>query len=304
MPGTGLPMPAYLVLVTASVAVFLLWNGLLWRAPREASHVARFVISYAAVVPLAALLLLALHRFTWSRLITATGSAWAIKLVVTAVLYQAFARGTATHLEAAAPPAPPRSSASAELSMGYRPTPAFEAGGLRGVVSNAGAQVGGAVVFLDAPAPGRPAPPRATIDLEIRGSRYAQALYVARDGDDVRVVNRDSVLHTVHFHGPGSPPPNVPVPPSGEPRALELPYPGVYQIRCDMHPDETAWMVITDHPYVTRTTAAGAFTLEGVPVGEARVVAVHADALGIHRAERRVTVRAGLDAEATITFDP
>ena len=53
IPGSGLPAPALLTLLAASVGLFLVYNGLLWRAPREASHVARFAVSYLVVIPLA-----------------------------------------------------------------------------------------------------------------------------------------------------------------------------------------------------------------------------------------------------------
>ena len=107
VPGTGLPAAPYALIVVISVALFMVWGGLLWRAPREASHVWRFAVSYLVVIPLAAVALLAVRRLTWAHVTAATGSIWAIKLLVTATLYMFLARGTNTRLEAA-----PVSSAS------------------------------------------------------------------------------------------------------------------------------------------------------------------------------------------------
>src|SRR5262245_25191891 len=122
IPGTGLPSAALGSILLASVALFVMWNGLLWRAPREASHVGRFV-----VVPLSAALLVVLRRLSWARLVTTTGTVWALKLLITAVLYQALARGTATHL-VAAPPPPSALFAGAARGADRRLAPAVEAG--------------------------------------------------------------------------------------------------------------------------------------------------------------------------------
>ncbi len=156
IPGSGLPAAALIVLLSASIGLFMVWNGLLWKAPREASHLARFTVSYLAVIPLGAGLLWALRRFSWMHLVTTTCAVWAIKLVVTAALYQAFARGTATELLAVAPPATPTVAAP---RTDYRAAASFAASAITGHVRLRGVALGGAVVLLDGPLPGRAAPP-------------------------------------------------------------------------------------------------------------------------------------------------
>jgi plastocyanin len=302
IPGSGLPAAAFLSLLAASIGLFLAWNGLLWRAPREASHVARFAVSYLAVVPLGAILLLGLRRFSWEHLITSTGAVWAIKMVVTAALYQAFARGTATQLQAVAPP-PSAFSTSAQLRADYGAATSFTFGDVRGRVRRGGAGLAGAVVFLDAPAPGRAAPATRRVDLVIDGSRYAEPLYLVHADDEVRLLNHDGVLHTAHFSGAGQVPSNRPMPPSAAPHLVSLAEPGVYHVHCDNHPGEATWIVAVDHPYATRTGADGAFSLEGVPAGEARVVVIAADGAVARRAVAAAVVRASEITELTLDLD-
>lgn len=267
VPGTGLSIPAYAALVTFSVALFLFVGGALWSAPREASPIPRFAVSYLAVLPAGALLLLAARRFSWSHLTATTGSVWALKMVITVVLYQAFARGTATELVAIAPPHP---SGVALRGTECRPAPGqFAAGALHGRVVLSGQGVAGAIVYLDAPGPGKPVPAAATVDLVVQGARYEKPLYLLRGEDHVRFIRRDSSLHTLHLHGAGRLPANRPLPPSSEPPTLELPDPGLYQVRCDNHSGEGALIVVADHPYVTITGESGSPCARPWPTGSA-----------------------------------
>lgn len=298
IPGSGLPIVPYLFVLFSSIGLFLVWNGLLWNAPREASHVERFAVSYLAVIPIAAALLLAFRRLGWTHLITTTGSVWAIKMVVTAVLYEAVARGTATNLHAIAPPRPQIVQAR---GAEYRPAAsAFASGVIQGRVLRAGQPVSGALVFLDEPAPGLAVPAAEPLRMEIRGSAYERSLYVAHSDDEAQLWNHDAVLHTAHFYSKGNIPKNRPTPPSVIAQPFELPEPGLYHVRCDNHPGEATWLLVVDHPYLTHSAADGSFTLAQVAAGPVRVVAVEVDEQGAYRAEGRATVRVGASSELTL----
>ncbi|WP_339731190.1 hypothetical protein [uncultured Gimesia sp.] len=41
-----------------------------------------------------------------------------------------------------------------------------------------------------------------------------------------------------------------------------------FQIKCDMHPWETAYLMVLAHPYFTSTDETGAFTIKNLPVGD------------------------------------
>jgi hypothetical protein len=300
IPGSGLPAPAFIVVLGASIGLFLVYNGPLWNAPREASHVARFVFSYLAVIPLAAALLAVVRRFTWAHLVTSTFAVWAIKMVITAGLYEAFARGTATRLQGVAPPATAMMGTSVPSRAEYHAAgAAFAAGTIRGYVRRRGEGVPGAVVFLDTPRAGGAAPPHETIDLVVASSRYAEPLRLLHVDDDVRLVSGDGVLHTAHFTGTARLPPTRALVPGAEPPVVIFSEPGVFHVRCDNHEGEHAWLVVVDHPYATRSAEAGAFALDGVSAGEARVVAV---AVTAGRA-RRLDVGVTVPAAGTVDLD-
>lgn len=281
-----------------SVTLFLFVGGALWKAPREASHVARFAISYLAVIPAGALLLLALRRLSWSHWIATVGSVWAIKMFITVALYQAFARGTATELQSIAPRPP---GATPAHSADYQPAPGhFPQGSIHGRVRQGTLGVAGAIVYLDAPGPGKDAAAPAHVELVVQGSRYDAPLYLVHTDDRVLIQNRDAVLHTLHFHGAGRIPANRPLPPSAAAQVIELPDPGLVQLRCDNHPGESAWMVVADHPYVTVSGGEGEFALDGVPPGPVHVIAVTAGPTGARRAEVRATVTEGATLEISL----
>lgn len=265
---------SYVLLIALSVALFLFWDGPLWTAKREASHVARFVVSYLAVIPLAVGLLALARRLTFSHLIAASGSAWGIKLVVTSALYFTVARGTAMIPTAVAPPvSSPRPTAAAAE---YHPAKAdFARGAVKGSVVRGAAAASGAVVMIDKPLPGVALSADAEpLRLSVSDSRYGMRAYLGRSDQALEIENKDSVLHTFHLYDGGRAVLNVPVPAGGKPHALAALETGIYEARCDTHVAERAAVVIVDHPYAVRADDGGRFFLADVPVGPLTLVIV------------------------------
>lgn len=280
--GSGLPLPLYAAVVIFSVTLFLVWGGLLWDAPRNVSHVGRFFVSYAAVIPVAALLLLALRRFSWPHLITTTGTSWAIKLVVTSALYFWLARGTATDFQAAAhvPPAPAAASAPYEGQAG-----AFAGGAVYGKLALAPGER--AVVRVEHPAAGRGVPASRELSVRLEGGRYAEPLYLVGVEDVVTVESTDPVLHTAHVYLDGRSVGNTPLP-AGAAQRLRLEEAGLYEVRCDTHPGERTFLVVVDHPYAVMVDAEGQFRLDQIPAGTVGLDAVRVTASGARRARAQL----------------
>jgi hypothetical protein len=77
----------------------------------------------------------------------------------------------------------------------------------------------------------------------------------------------------------------------------------VLRVRCDNHAGEGTWLVVVDHPYVTRAAADGSYAIEGVPAGEVRLHAVAVSGLSAREAITRTVLRAAEAREVDIEFD-
>ena len=113
------------------------------------------------------------------------------------------------------------------------------------------------------------------------------------------IINRDATLHTVRFAIGGRAHSSQPLPASPTPRALVLPAPGLYRLSCANHGSESAWLLVLDHPYVTRTDETGLFALKDVPLGELNATAIAAFEEGLLRGSIRTAVG---QAGSTITI--
>lgn len=274
IPGTGLPGWVFALLVVISTGLFLVWDGLLWQTKPHASHIGRFAVSYLAVIPLAAAALSLLKRFSWERVITTTGTAWAVKLVITALLYEAFARGTAVHVDAAKP-APTPASISTPERIEYKAAPiGFASGEVRGTVRMRDKGAEGTIVLIEEPPPGAPLNPGRRVELTIERMQLAQRVWLLHTNDEIQLRNGDAVLHTAHVYLQNKAIANEPLPPQSGAHTLRPLEPGIYTLKCANHSNESATLVVADHPYAARTDKDGSFVIPGVPAGHLKLKAV------------------------------
>lgn len=303
--GSGLSAPLYGGVLLLSVALFVWFGGPLWTA--HGSHGMRFVVSYGAVLPLAALALALTRSFTLTRLTTAVGTIWAIKLLITAPLYYALAPGGAledigaipTRHASVAPP--PTSSASAP---GYVAASAeVPSGAIRGQVTRGGEGVPSVIVSLDAPESGRPLGEGREVLVKLTEAGFDAASYLVTTADSLRLHNGGGRLHTARVRSAGHTRLNAPVPPGATTSPLTFDVPGQLDITCETHPAERATLVVVDHPYAVITGADGTFELSHVTAGSA-VVSVIAVANGsVSRVEATTNVRAGESVELVLALD-
>jgi len=300
--GSGMSMAAYGLLLLSSVALFVLWGGPLWRVTHTDSNVMRFVVSYSSVIPLAAIILLAVKRFSWTHLLTAVGTVWAFKLLLTAPLYYALAPGGALEDIGAIAPKRGVPTASATTDAAKAPTGyvaadgAFDSGSIRGKVTQAGAPAVGAVVYLEDPVPGLPVGASETKTLVMTDEGYDRRLYFARTIDHLVIRNDAAAMNNAHVRGPKASLLNAPVPPGTTTQPLALEDPNLYTVQSDTAPNLRAALLVIDHPYATRVDDAGSFTLDKVPAAETRIVALWVDGEGmVQRAERSAKVTSGAE---------
>ena len=156
-----------------------------------------------------------------------------------------------------------------------------------------GTRVDGAVVWLTDIRSGKPFPLEQRFELTNDRCTLDPYVQVISTNATLNVTNDDRTLHTNRFINVGTgqivgvAPFNddgevVPVDKFKEPAEIE--------VVCEEHPWTHAWIAVLDHPYYAQTSAAGTFSIEGIPPGRYVVRAWH-PSLGF--ADDSVTVPAG-----------
>jgi hypothetical protein len=167
-----------------------------------------------------------------------------------------------------------------------------------------GTRVGGAVVWLTDIRTGKALPIERRFELTNDACTLDPYVQAITTNATLNVSNDDRTLHTNRFINVGTgqivgvAPFNddgevVPVDKFNEPAEIE--------VVCEQHPWTHAWIAVLDHPYFAQTTAAGTFSIDGIPAGRYRVRAWH-PALGF--ADDSVTVTAGQQTSVAFRIRP
>ena len=167
-----------------------------------------------------------------------------------------------------------------------------------------GTRVGGAVVWLTDIRTGKAFPIERRFELTNDACTLDPYVQAIPTSATLNVSNDDRTLHTNRFINVGTgqivglAPFNddgevVPVDKFVESAEIE--------VVCEQHPWTHAWIAVLDHPYFTQTTAAGTFSIDGIPAGRYRVRAWH-PALGF--ADDSVTVTAGQQTSVAFRIRP
>jgi hypothetical protein len=167
-----------------------------------------------------------------------------------------------------------------------------------------GTRVGGAVVWLTDIRSGKALPIERRFELTNDACTLDPYVQAISTSGTLNVSNDDRTLHTNRFINVGTgqivgvAPFNddgevVPVDKFREPAEIE--------VVCDQHPWTHAWIAVLDHPYFAQTTAAGTFSIDGIPAGRYHVRAWH-PALGF--ADDSVTVTAGQQTSVAFRIRP
>ena len=133
--------------------------------------------------------------------------------------------------------------------------------------------------------------------LDQKSCVYRPAIVATRAGQSVKVRNSDPVLHNVRGMSPGDRVPlfNVMMPIENLTIEKKLPgQPGVVELQCDVHPWMHAWVATFAHQLFALTDDAGAFRINGVPVGKHPLKFWHP-----RMGERRIEIEVKADARTT-----
>ena len=106
-----------------------------------------------------------------------------------------------------------------------------------------------------------------TVAIDQVRCRFEPHLVVIPQGATLSIGNSDATTHNVNIRSLRNPSSNKMVQPGGALR-LELENPDRFQIKCDMHPWMTSWVVVTDTPHWALSSVDGSFEIPDLPPGK------------------------------------
>jgi plastocyanin len=151
-------------------------------------------------------------------------------------------------------------------------TTAF-AGSIHGKVSGV---KGESVVYVEAVA-GKTFPaPTQHVTIDQKGLVFAPHIVVIAQGTTVEFLNSDSVAHNVFWpsvSGNKKLGHNMGTWPQGQQKSFKFDNPGIVPLLCNVHPDMSAYVIVSPTPYFAETDKSGEFKIDNVPDGAYTVTA-------------------------------
>ena len=144
---------------------------------------------------------------------------------------------------------------------------------------------------------GAPPKPATAPTIDQKGCVFHPHVLIAPVGVGVDILNDDGILHNFHTQSSKNSPLNRAQPGFRKKMTETFSQPEIMKVNCDAHSWMSAWIVVTDHPYIDATDATGMFKIADVPPGNQTIEVWH-ETLG--KVTKTVTVKAGEDAKITI----
>lgn len=145
---------------------------------------------------------------------------------------------------------------------------AAEAGTISGTVTAPLKTTEGIVVYIDRIEGQTFDPPPEPVRLDQRNKEFLPHVLSLLKGSAIAFHNSDAFLHNVHGYRGRRSVFNLAVPPSnGKPITKTLDEPGEVLLLCDVHPEMTAYILVTETPYAAVTGADGHYAISDVPPG-------------------------------------
>jgi plastocyanin len=175
---------------------------------------------------------------------------------------------------------------------------AASAGSISGKVSGV---TGESVVYVEAVA-GKTFPaPTAKPVIDQKGLMFTPHIVVVEQGTTVEFLNSDKVAHNVFWISVGGNKKlghNLGTWPQGEKRPFKFDNPGAVPLFCNVHPEMSAYIVVTPTPYFAISDKSGTYKIENVPDGTYSVTAWHE---GAKNQSKPVTVAGEGKADFTLS---
>jgi len=172
------------------------------------------------------------------------------------------------------------------------------AGTISGKVSG---MTGESVVYVEAIA-GKTFPaPTAKPVIDQKGLMFQPHLIAVAQGTTVEFLNSDKVAHNVFWISVGGNKKlghNLGTWPQGEKKSFKFDNPGAVPLLCNVHPEMSAYIVVTPTPYFAVTDKSGNYKIDNVPDGSYTVTAWHE---GAKNSSKPVTLSGEGKADFTLS---
>ena len=146
-------------------------------------------------------------------------------------------------------------------------------GTIHGKVSGA---KGESVVYVEAIAGKTFSAPSQHPVIDQKGLMFSPHILVVQQGTTVEFLNGDSVAHNVFWSAVGGNKKlghNLGTWPQGEKRSFKFDDLGAVPLLCNVHPDMSAFIIVSPTPYFGKTDKTGEYKIENVPDGSYTVTA-------------------------------
>lgn len=177
-------------------------------------------------------------------------------------------------------------------------TTAALAGTIHGKVSGVN---GESVVYVEAIAGQTFPAPAQHIVIDQKGLMFVPHIVAVEQGTTVDFLNSDSVAHNVFWISVGGNKKlghNLGTWPKGQKQAFKFDNPGVVPLLCNVHPEMSAYIIVSPTPYFATTDKSGEYKVENVPDGVYSVTAWHE---GAKSKSNPVKVAGDTTADFTLT---
>ena len=159
------------------------------------------------------------------------------------------------------------------------------------------------VVWVDG-TPGKtiakPAKPP-VISISQKGLRFVPHVMVVPVGASVDFLNGDDAQHNIFWptiSGNKQLAHSLGTWPKGETRTFQFTTAGIVPLLCNVHPEMSAYIIVTPTPYLAETDDNGSFEINGVPEGSYTLTAWHE---GYKTQTKPVTVASNARIDFTLT---
>ena len=152
---------------------------------------------------------------------------------------------------------------------------AAQAGTISGKVAG---DSGNSVVYVEkvagktSPAPEKPAV------MDQKGLRFLPHVLAIQQGTTVTFQNSDTVAHNAFWpsiSGNKKLAHNLGTWPQGQTKSFQFDNPGTAALLCNVHPEMSAYIVVSPSPYFASTDSSGNYKIENVPDGKYTVTTWH-----------------------------